>query len=412
MKRSGAADLPLHGGRVPTWLAQRMTRLGRAITQVIVDEYGTEGFLSRISDPFWFQSFGAALGMDWHSSGITTSVMGALKRGLNPIASELGLYICGGRGKHSRNTPAELLSMANRTGLDGSALVRASKLAAKVDNSLIQDGFQLYQHSFIVSQQGPWAIIQQGMNNTRGMARRYHWLSSRVQSFVLDPHTAIAGQNQGLLLNLSDSRAEPAQEAIVDFINQNPDQQLSELRHLVMDKTHAVLAKHVNSKRLAAALLLAHEKHYRDFVPLVLQQGIGPRTLQSLALVSELIYGQATRFDDPARFSFTHGGKDGQPFPVLTKTYDQTIDSMHQILNKSHLQHSEKKAAFKSLYRMTQSIERTVKPSVDTQAVINRERKNASRYGGRTVFEQPETKTTTDTKTDTKTATAKQLTLF
>ncbi len=402
MKRSGSADLPLHGGRVPVWLARRMETLGLAISRVIVDEYGTQGFLSRISDPFWFQSFGAALGMDWHSSGITTSVMGALKRALNPVAAELGLYVCGGRGKHSRKTPVELLSIAEQTGLDGHALVKASKLAAKVDNSLIQDGYQLYQHSFIVSQQGQWAIIQQGMNQGNGMARRYHWLSSRVQSFVLDPHTAIEGHNQGLLLNLSDARAQPAQSAIVDFIAQNPDQQISELRHLVMDKNHAVLARHVYSKRLAAALLLAHEKQYRDFVPLVLQEGIGPRTIQSLALVSELVYGEATRFDDPARFSFAHGGKDGHPFPVLTKTYDETIETMHQILNKARLEHSEKRAAFRSLHQLTQSIEQQLKPDVDTQAVIDWERKHAAQYGGRTVFDS----------TDTKLPCSKQLSLF
>jgi hypothetical protein len=391
MKRSGSADLPLHGGRVPAWLARRMESLGRAITQVIVDEYGTEGFLTRISDPFWFQSLGAALGMDWHSSGITTSVMGALKRSLNPAASELGIYICGGRGKHSRKTPAELLHIAEQTGLNGDDLVHTSRLAAKVDNTLIQDGFQLYLHSFILTRDGQWAIVQQGMHQQNGLARRYHWLSSQVESFVLDPHSAIEGRHQGVLLNLSDSRAEPAQQAIVDFIGHSPDRQIAELRHLVMDRQHEVMNKHVNSSRLAATLLLAHENHYQDFIPLLLQKGVGPRTIQSLALVSELVYGKATRFDDPARFSFAHGGKDGHPFPVLTSTYDETIASMNEVIDKTHIHAAEKRAAFKSLSRLTRFIEQSVKPSVDTQAVIQWERENAHKHGARTVFDASRT---------------------
>ena len=387
MKRSGSADLPLHGGRVPAWLAKRMEKLGLAITQVIVDEYGQDQFLTRLSDPFWFQSFGAALGMDWHSSGITTSVMGALKRSINPVAHELGLYVCGGRGKHSRKTPDELLQVSNSTGLDGNTLVKASKLAAKVDNSLLQDGFQLYLHSFIVTKDGNWAIVQQGMNQGNSMARRYHWQSKNVKSFVLNPHSAIEGRNQGEILNLSDGKAIDAQHSIVDFTNYNPDKQLSELRHLVMDRQHEVLSKHVNSKRLASALLMAHEKQYRDFVPLVLQQGIGPRTMQSLALVSELIYGKPTRFDDPARYSFAHGGKDGHPFPVLTKTYDETIETMQYLVNKAKADISDKRAAFKSLHQFVQNIERTAKPKVDVDEVIAWERRNAKHYGGRTVFD-------------------------
>ena len=388
MKRSGRADLPLHGGHVPLWLAQHMEKLSRAIVQVIIDEYGTSGFLSRLSDPFWFQSFGAALGMDWHSSGITTSVMGALKRSLNPLASELGIYICGGRGKHSRKTPNELFDIANHTGLDGQSLVHASRLAAKVDNTLLQDGFQLYLHSFILSKDGEWAIVQQGMNNHNGMARRYHWLSSHIDSFVLDPHNAIEGKNLGSLINLSDARAEPAQSAIIDFLSQPPEQQLSELRHLVLDKGHPVLNKHVNSTRLAAVLLLAHEKAYQNFVPFILQDGIGPRTMQSLALISELVYGKPVRFDDPARFSFAHGGKDGHPFPVLTSTYDETIETMTGLLNRAKLESSDRRSAFKSLHHFAHCIEQQARPSVEPEAVIQWEKHNAHKYGGKTVFDK------------------------
>src|SRR5215831_9169800 len=215
MKRSGVADLPLHGGRVPAWLAQRMTRLGTAITEAVVFEYGTSAFLSRLSDPFWFQAFGAVMGMDWHSSGITTSVMGALKRGLASRADELGLYVCGGRGRFSRNTPNELRALADRHGFDGEALVRTSRLTARIDNNAIADGFQIYLHSFVVARNGDWAVVQQGLNDQSGMARRYHWHSATVKGFLAEPHTGIVGAHQGTIMNLVDSHAQPAQEAML-----------------------------------------------------------------------------------------------------------------------------------------------------------------------------------------------------
>src|SRR5712664_4225938 len=199
MKRSGVADLPLHGGRVPQWLAERMTRLGTAISEAVVQDYGASAFLSRLSDPFWFQALGAVMGMDWHSSGITTSVMGALKRGLASRADELGIYICGGRGRFSRNTPNELRVIAERRGFDGEALVRTSRLTARVDNNAIADGFQIYLHSFIVSGAGDWAVVQQGLNDTSGLGRRYHWHSGSVRDFTSEPHTAIVGKNEGII---------------------------------------------------------------------------------------------------------------------------------------------------------------------------------------------------------------------
>src|SRR5437764_10608420 len=223
MKRSGVADLPLHGGRVPEWLAQRMTRLGAAITEAIIHDYGTSAFLSRLSDPFWVQALGAVMGMVWPSSGITTSVMGALKRGLTRKADELGLYVCGGRGRFSRNTPNELRSIAYRRGFDGEALVRTSRLTARIDNNAIADGFQIYLHSFVVTSNGEWAVVQQGLNDQSGMARRYHWHSAMVKDFVEEPHTGIVGEHQGTIMNLVDARAKSAQRAMLDVVREQPE---------------------------------------------------------------------------------------------------------------------------------------------------------------------------------------------
>jgi hypothetical protein len=227
MKRSGTADLPLHGGRVPQWLAERMTLLGTSIVESVLYHYGESALLSRLSDPFWFQALGCVMGMDWHSSGITTSVLGALKRGVNPRARELGIWICGGRGKHSRKTPYELRDIAAGQSLDGNALVRASRLTARVDNNAIGDGFQLYLHGFILSKSGEWAVVQQGMNETTAMARRYHWHSATVRDFVSEPHTAIVGQNQGEIMNLVDAHAKPAQDALLATVKEHPEKIVS-----------------------------------------------------------------------------------------------------------------------------------------------------------------------------------------
>src|SRR5438874_4615955 len=228
MKRSGIADLPLHGGRVPPWLAERMTRLGTAISESVLYQYGAAELLSRLSDPFWFQALGSVMGMDWHSSGITTSVVGALKRGLNPRANELGIYVCGGRGRHSRNTPAELLAVGERRGLDGEALARTSRLTAKIDNNAIADGFQIYLHSFIVSAQGDWAVVQQGMNQQSGLARRYHWHSAAVRNFTSEPHTGIVGEPAGVIMNLVDSQAKAAQDAMLGIVREHPESTMRE----------------------------------------------------------------------------------------------------------------------------------------------------------------------------------------
>jgi hypothetical protein len=250
MKRSGTADLPLHGGRVPQWLAERMTKLGTAIAENIIHGYGTSVFLSRLSDPFWFQALGAVMGMDWHSSGITTSVMGALKRGLAPRANELGIYICGGRGRFSRNTPHELRRVAERRGFDGEALVRASRLTARVDNNAIADGFQIYLHNFVVTSKGEWAVVQQGLNDRSAMARRYHWHSVSVRDFVAEPHTAIVGENQGVIMNLVDAQAQPAQAALLEIAREKPEATLIAARHLRMPGHHELRAANIDLKRL------------------------------------------------------------------------------------------------------------------------------------------------------------------
>jgi hypothetical protein len=381
------ADLPLHYGHVPPWLAQRMSLLGGAIVESIVMEYGKSAVLSRLSDPFWFQSLGCVMGMDWHSSGITTSVMGALKKAVNPKFKELGIYICGGKGRYSRQTPAELIALSERTGLNGNELVRSSRLTAKVDNTAIQDGFQIYLHTFIVTDTGEWAVVQQGMNDATGMARRYHWHSEQVKSFVENPHTSIYGKNQGVILNLADIQAADAKNAMLEIVKEDPQLMLPEIRKIVMPSHHDVRAKDVNLKRLGSVLALAHEKELRDFESLLLLEGVGPRTIQSLALVSEVIHGTPSRFSDPARFSFAHGGKDGHPFPVPVNTYDETIALLNNAIAKAKLGESDKQQAIKNLTMVSQLMEQSFEPDVNAfDKVIAKERAESYKYGGRTVF--------------------------
>ena len=386
MKRSGSADLPLHYGYVPQWLAERMAKLGLAVVETIVMDYGKDEVLRRISDPFWFQSLGAVMGMDWHSSGITTSVMGALKRAVNPHSKELGVFICGGKGKYSKQTPDELMRISERTGLDGNYLVKCSKLSAKVDNTAIQDGFQLYTHNFILSDTGKWSVVQQGMSDTSRTARRYHWHSDTLTSFVNDPHTSIYGQNHGYILNMADSQAAPSRAGVMHIANENPDKMLREIQQLTMPSHHDVRAENVDLKRLGSVLWLAHEKRPEDFEELLLLKGLGPRTLQSLTLVSEVIHGTPSRFKDPARFSFAHGGKDGHPFPVPIKVYDETIGTLQTAIHKAKLGNNEKNEAIKRLTQVAQRAEKDFTPNANFDKVIEEERNNSWRYGGRTVF--------------------------
>lgn len=389
MKRSGSADLPLHNGHVPMWLAERMSKLGLAIVETIAAEFSTSEVISKLSNPFWFQSFGAVMGMDWHSSGITTSVMGALKRAVNPHSKELGIYICGGKGKHSLQTPNELRAVGNKTGLNGDELALYSRLTAKVDNTAIQDGFQLYLHSFVVNDKGEWAVIQQGMNNNSSTARRYHWHSENLQSFVSTPHTFIYGQNQGPILNFTAENAGIVRDKTLEICKEHPDKIIRELMHLKMPNHHDVRIEDVNTKRLGAMLWLAHENKPEDFEELLLLKGMGPRALQSLALVSEVIYGTPTRFEDPARFSFAHGGKDGHPFPVPVNIFDETINTLQSAINKAKIGNSDKLQAIRKLSEIAINAEKDFTPNDDRysfEKVIEKERAESYKYGGQTVF--------------------------
>jgi hypothetical protein len=392
MKRSGFADLPLHSGRVPVWLAERMTKLAAAITEGIVHTYGTAEFLSRLSDPYWFQALGCVMGMDWHSSGITTSVMGALKRGLTPRARELGIYVCGGRGRQSRKTPEELRAVAEFVSLDGESLVRNSRLTAKIDNNAIADGFQLYLHTFVVSSGGEWVVVQQGMNAATRLARRYHWHSVSVRDFVSDPHTGIVGEHQGNVMNLVDSRAKSAQDALLGIVREAPSKTLEELRKLSMPTHHDVRPANVDLKRLGAVLGVAYEREFRDFASLLLLENLGPRTLQSLALIAEVVHGAPNRFSDPARFSFALGGKDRRPFPVPLKTYDESISVLRSAVDAAKIGDEEKADGFRRLDRFTRAIEQRCNPAADLQALVRHENAISASLDGRSVFDKVRTK--------------------
>jgi len=404
-RRAGSADLPLHGGRVPKWLGERMTRLGAVITEAIVLEYGRDELLRRLAHPFWFQSFGAVMGMDWHSSGITTSVIGALKRGLTPLSGELGIHVCGGRGNHSRQTPHELLAIGDRVGLDGTALAKASRLVAKVDSAAVQDGFDLYLHGFIVTDDGHWVVVQQGMNGDRRQARRYHWLSEGLQSFVDEPHAAIDGVEQGVIVNLTDRRAGASRQRQLDILAElGPDgieRHLAKLEggrvespgpeaqpmlpHLVMPGHHEVRPEDIVTRRLHGNLAAAAECGPQDFSELLLVPGVGARTVRALAQVAEVVHGAPYRFSDPARFSIAHGGKDRHPYPVPLKVYDRTIGVLKSAVQKAKLDQSEELAAIKRLDEQARRLERQASgPSVE--ALFADERARSHQYGGRSVF--------------------------
>jgi hypothetical protein len=383
MGRTGSADLPLHGGRVPDWLASRMARLGAVMVEALVLEEGPHGMLRRLAHPFWFQALGCVMGMDWHSSGITTSVLGALKRGLAGRERELGLTVCGGRGRHSRRTPAELLAFGERSGLDGAALARTSRLVAKVDSALVQDGFQLYLHGFVVAGDGSWTVVQQGMNPDRGQARRYHWLSEGVRSFVEEPHAAIEGKPRGEILNLTDRRAGASRDAALE-LSREPERVLRELPRLQMPPHHEVCRSDVFLRRLHGTLAAAREAGPRDFPELLLQPGVGARTVAALAAVAEVLHGAPSRFSDPARFSLAHGGKDGNPFPVHLKIYDRTISVLKQAVSAARLGQTEKMDAIRRLDDQARRLEGAV-DGPPLEEFMEAERDASHRYGGRDV---------------------------
>jgi uncharacterized protein len=415
-RRAGSADLPLHGGHVPRWLADRMTRLGAVTCEAIVHHYGRDELLRRLAHPFWFQAFGAVMGMDWHSSGITTSVIGALKRGLAPLQRELGIHVCGGRGRHSRQTPDELRSIGERVGFDHAALAQASRLVAKVDSAAVQDGFDLYLHGFIVSDEGRWVVVQQGMNGERRQARRYHWLSEGLTSFVDEPHAAIEGPRQGEIVNLTDRRAGPSRRGQIELLaSKGPDGILHELSrlepghatpraqpeqpllpHLVMPAHHDVRGSDVITRRLRGNLAAAADRGPTDFAELLLTPGVGGRTVRALAMVAEVVHGAPYRFSDPARFSFAHGGKDRHPFPVPLKVYDETIRVLKYAVRKARLGRDEELGALQRLDAQARMLEGCPE-GVSPEDLIAHERKLSHSYGGRSVFgwEQPRALTIT-----------------
>jgi hypothetical protein len=381
-----------------------MARLGAVITEAIVHHYGRDEFLRRLSHPFWFQSFGAVMGMDWHSSGITTSVIGALKRGLGPLSGELGIHVCGGRGSHSRKTPHELVAIGDRVGFDGAALARVSRLVAKVDSAAVQDGFDLYLHGFVVTDDAKWVVVQQGMNGDSGMARRYHWLSEDLKSFVEAPHAAIDGQSLGEIINLTDRRAGASRCRQLDLLRDLGPERIAreaaalvrELRapvptdqpllpHLVMPRHHDVRAEDVLVRRLHGALAAAAQLGPTDFAELLLVPGVGARTVQSLAMVAEVVHGAPCRFADPARFSLAHGGKDRHPYPVPVTVYDKTVAVLKSALASAKLGNEERLDAVRRLDEQTRRLERHASgPSL--AAFIGSERDRSHDLGGRSVF--------------------------
>ena len=403
---------------MPAWLAARMAALGRVIAEAIVHHYGRDELLRRLAHPYWFQAFGAVMGMDWHSSGITTSVIGALKRGLEPIQRELGIYVCGGRGRASRRTPDELMRVGELTGIDAACLAETSRLVAKIDSAAVQDGYDLYLHGFIVDARGRWCVVQQGMSALRREARRYHWLSEGLESFLDSPHAAIEGVNQGRILNLADARARASRAAGLELVHSGPERTLSVLRrlrsdrgrslslfaedeapvpavmpdtgldeplpHLSMPARHEVLASDVVLRRLHGALAAAADRGPRDFADLLLTPGVGARTVAALALVAEVIHGTPSRFTDPARFSLAHGGKDGHPFPVPLAIYDETLRVLKRAITYARLGRAETLDALKRLDAQARRLER-IASGPSFESFVEHERAQAHAFGGRTV---------------------------
>jgi hypothetical protein len=412
-QRSGSANLPLHSGHVPAWLSGRMAKLGRVLVEAIVLEYGRAELLRRLAHPFWFQSFGAVMGMDWHSSGITTSVVGALKRGLAPIQRDLGLYVCGGKGLKARQTPAELAAVGESTGIDAQALATSSRLVAKIDGAAVQDGFDLYLHAFFVSIEGAWCVVQQGMNETRKEARRYHWQSENLTGFFDSPHSGIEGRNVGVIVNLADARAQRSRSTALELACANPDRTVGVLRrwhgsgnlalplfpdldaglpepaaprqqHLDLPHHHEIRATDISLKRLHATLAAAAERGPRDFAELLLQRGVGARTVAALAFVAEIVHGAPSRFSDPARFALAHGGKDGHPFPVPLKVYDATLGVLKRAVERAHLGSSETLAALRRLDEQARLLEARASGK-SFEAHVAEEWAQPSFYGGRRV---------------------------
>lgn len=354
--RTGIANLPLHYGTPPSWLFEKMIRLSREILKVIVSEFSLDEFLMRISDPYWFQAFGCVLGFDWHSSGLTTTVCGALKEAIKGQEKDFGLFICGGKGKASRRTPEEILNYGEKIGKDLTSLVYASKMAAKVDNNAIQDGYQLYHHTFFFTKSGKWAVVQQGMGRdfgvNAGWARRYHWQSDNLSDFVCEPHTGIASNHKGIALNMVAKDSNKCRLVSVSLTKEKPEKLIKyvkKLEILKLPRKHQVFTKNLNTKYLAKIFLSTYKNQPENYEQLLGIPGVGSKTIRALALISELIYGVPPSFKDPARFSFAHGGKDGIPYPVDKKTYEKSIEFLKIALSKAKIGDKDKIRAFSQL---------------------------------------------------------------
>src|SRR5215208_1219385 len=352
--RTGTATLPLHNGKAPAWLFQRMTKLAREVVVFMAEEFGTAEVLRRLSDPYWFQAFACVLGFDWHSSGVTTTATGALKEGLKGMEHDLGLYVAGGKGATSRRTPSEIAAACERLGRDPAPLVHASRLSAKIDNSAVQSGHQLYHHAFVFTADGSWCVIQQGMSDETRTARRFHWLADDVKSFVEEPHSAVCDDRRGVLVNFVAEESSGAREAVVELAGAEPAttiETLNRATELVMPRRHELKLADVNPRYLDKILLKTYEHAPGDFEQLLGIHGVGPKTLRALALVAELVYGRPASTRDPARYAFAHGGKDGTQFPVDRRTYDRTIDVLGGALNRAKVDRSERVKAFRRLAR-------------------------------------------------------------
>ena len=354
--RTGVAYLPLHGGKAPRWLFDRMTKLSREISIAIISEFGPEEMLRRLSDPFWFQGLGCVLGFDWHSSGVTTTVCGALKEGTKGLEDELGLYIAGGKGKTSRHTPAQIAIYSERISRDPAPLVYASRMSAKVDSCAVQDGYQLYHHTFLFTAKGDWAVIQQGMNERNRYARRYHWLGEGVKDFVCEPHAAICSQGFGSALNMVAAESEGARAVATQVASEetpeNLVKELNKLKSLDLPSRHYLSLQDLHPDRLEKIFLHTYERKPECFESLMEMQGVGPKTIRALSLISELVWGVAPSFQDPARYSFAHGGKDGIPYPVDRKTYDQSVDILARAVRKAKLGNREEMETLRRLHRV------------------------------------------------------------
>jgi hypothetical protein len=354
--RTGIANLPLHGGKAPKWLFNRMVPLAREITIAIVSEYGPDEMLRRLSHPYWFQAFGCVLGFDWHSSGVTTTLCGALKEGIKGLERDLGLFAAGGKGKTSRRTPAEIESWGEKISLNPAPLVYASRMSAKVDSAAVQDGYQIYQHSIIFTARGSWTVIQQGMNEANRYARRYHWLGEMVEDYVNEPHAAILTQAKAETLDLTAGESRPSRMTITEIAtSEKPEKIIDELKKiktLDLPAHHQIYTRDLHPDSLKRIIVSTYERQPKDFERLLGLPGVGAKTLRALSLIAELIYGVAPSYRDPARYSFAHGGKDGIPYPVDLESYDKSIKILSTAINRTRLGPGEKRQAFQRLSRL------------------------------------------------------------